>query len=93
MKTETEPLNQTQVLLRIAQAILDSTTPAKGSNTDWGKVSKLCPKCGETKKVDPDFGTVNKRGVIRAQSWCKHCRATTNYYDSPRVNDSKNRKR
>lgn len=62
---------------------------AESDETDWKEVQKTCPKCGRVKFVLPDFGVVNKRGVIRPQPWCKSCRATTNYHSVPRKNRTK----
>jgi hypothetical protein len=56
----------------------------------WKTERKVCPHCGETKVVDPDFGVRNVRGVERPQPWCRNCRATTNYHNLPRKNRSVN---
>jgi hypothetical protein len=56
------------------------------SKTDWTKVRKMCPQCGKSKFVEPDFGVRPVRDTFRAQSWCRNCRATTNYHARPRRN-------
>lgn len=53
---------------------------------DWTTVERTCPKCGRVGKVDPDFGVKMYRGEPHPQSWCKDCRAGTNYHARPRVN-------
>jgi hypothetical protein len=54
----------------------------------WKKTDKTCPNCGETKRVDPDFGVRVVRDVERAQPWCRECRNKTNYHNRPRKNRS-----
>jgi hypothetical protein len=61
----------------------------QAGDTDWAKVVKVCPKCGEEKPVNPDFGTATKRDVVRAQSWCRTCRARTPYETRARKYRSK----
>ena len=36
-----------------------------------------CPRCGHTGPIDRDFGTRRVNGEVRAQSWCRNCRAET----------------
>lgn len=57
--------------------------PAKISAM-WKDETKVCPACGKKKKIDPDFGVVIARGLQKPQSWCRQCRASTNYYNQPR---------
>lgn len=47
---------------------------------EWFNVFKVCPHCGEEKNVGRDFGTVIRRGRETAASWCKKCRANSNYH-------------
>ncbi len=62
-----------------------SATPPPRPARDWTRETKRCPKCGETKVVDPGFGITSDRdGSVRAQSWCHDCRSKTNYHDRPR---------
>jgi len=56
----------------------------------WRKVEHTCPNCGFVGKVSPYFGIKTVRGVVRSQSWCVHCRSTTNYYLRERKNRTKN---
>jgi hypothetical protein len=58
-------------------------TPA--GETDWTNVFHTCPKCKHHGPVLPDFGLRPVRGIVRKQSWCHNCRATTNYYKKPVV--------
>jgi hypothetical protein len=76
------------------QAFLAGFRAARGLTTsepvpetkDWTKIQAVCPHCGKTKFVLPDFGVRNDRVRKREsrQPWCKQCRATTNYYKKPR---------
>lgn len=91
-----KPLTSTELLKMLAQALAQETgavvTPkrVKGASinavgsVDWTKVKHTCPKCSHTGPVDPDFGVKLVRGIARSQSWCKNCRATTNYYGKAR---------
>jgi hypothetical protein len=57
---------------------------------DIGAV-KPCPHCSRPNlTVGSDFGTTIKRGVEVIQSWCRRCRAETNYNGRPRKNRTKN---
>lgn len=40
-------------------------------------VRASCPRCGHCGPVDRDFGTRRVNGEVRAQSWCRGCRAET----------------
>jgi hypothetical protein len=72
---------------RALQVVADPDEPdeAPPAETDWTKVTKPCPHCHEVKAIVPGFGLVPKRGVIKPQSWCKDCRAGTNYNKMPRT--------
>jgi hypothetical protein len=75
------------VRLVLAQALVKRPTPMKPAvPTDWTTVPRVCPKCGYSGRVLPDFGPINRRGVIGAQSWCRKCRSSTHYYNRPRKN-------
>ena len=50
---------------------------------------KFCPHCATVKPIR-EYGVRVVRGVIQIQSWCKRCRATTNYHNKPRRNRSVN---
>jgi hypothetical protein len=56
----------------------------------WKNERKVCPHCGRSKVVDPDFGVRVVRGVERPQPWCRACRSGTNYHNRPRKNRSVN---
>lgn len=56
----------------------------------WKTVKKVCPRCGDKKCVDPDFGVRFVKGVQRAQPYCRKCRSNLNYYNMPRKNRSRN---
>jgi transposase-like protein len=58
--------------------------------TNWAKVETRCPKCGHEGPVDPDFGVRMVRGIVRKQSYCARCRATTNYHTRPRKYGQRN---
>jgi hypothetical protein len=45
---------------------------------------KVCPNDGLTKDMVKDFGARAIRGVYYVHSWCRACRATTNYNARPR---------
>lgn len=51
---------------------------------DWRTCPRKCPKCGFEGFVIPDFGVRIKNGIEKKQSWCKTCRAGTNYHAQPR---------
>lgn len=53
-------------------------------NARWKDVITTCTKCGKIGRVDPDFGVRVVRGLEHKQSWCKECRAATNYYRTTR---------
>lgn len=72
-------------LLRVAVGKLERPRRASKIVGDWSKEIRTCPKCEHQGPVDPDFGTKLVRGIVRAQSWCKSCRASTSYYNKPRV--------
>lgn len=42
-----------------------------------GYEKKECPKCGEEKNVDDEFGYRQSKGKIIAQSWCASCRGVS----------------
>ncbi len=58
-------------------------------DAEWKGKTKLCPKCGDTKKILPDFGLVTKRGIRSPQGWCRQCRNENHYYDKPRKYQTK----
>lgn len=55
----------------------------------WNK-TKVCPHCGDTKKVGDGFGIKTLRNKRYAHSWCYQCRSTTSYNNKPRTYNSKN---
>lgn len=81
-----------ELLVMLAQELLarkdagKEDKPKKQPVADWTKERRTCPKCGHEGPVDPDFGVKVRRGLVHAQSWCKKCRASTNYYHRPRRN-------
>lgn len=73
-------------LLALVKRLLRERRPPKPDATDWTKMKRTCPRCGRTGKVATDFGTkTGRRGNVTAQSWCRRCRAQTNYHARPRT--------
>lgn len=84
------------VLDQLGQLLVERAREAKRASgppaePDWKRVEKKCKHCGETKKVDPDFGLIKgPRGTSRyPQGWCRECRASTNYRNRPRAYETK----
>ena len=71
--------------LELLVARLEKERPKKGE-PNWEKEVRTCPSCGHEGIVAEDFGTLLKRGIRRAQSWCRSCRNNTHYHDRPRKN-------
>ncbi len=59
----------------------------KPSAVDYEGKTKICPLCEKTKLIIPDFGLKKEsvRGTVYVQSWCRECRAGTNYHNRDRV--------
>jgi hypothetical protein len=69
----------------LAKLVKEMKAAAAKTPPDWKKMERTCPKCGKKGTIDPDFGVRVVRGVERHQSWCKECRANTDYTKKPRV--------
>jgi hypothetical protein len=89
MATKKELLQQMFELFShgdLMQLVAEAKAEKQQKPVDWHTERKACPRCGHEGPVEADFGTKVIRGVRRAQSWCRTCRATTHYYDKPRKN-------
>jgi hypothetical protein len=76
------------VVLKLIEAELARRMqpPAASRSTAPGPTpvgTKWCPHCEKYKPLS-EFGPRRDRGEIKRQSWCKTCRATTNYHALPR---------
>jgi hypothetical protein len=58
--------------------------------TFWEGKRRECPKCGKSKLMVEEFSAKPMRGVYYVQSWCRTCRATTNYNNRPRKYQTRN---
>lgn len=63
----------------------------------WKTEFRRCPSCKKRKVVwnggdasVEEIGVRRLRGVQHVQSWCRKCRAGTNYHNRPRKNHSVN---
>jgi len=91
--TAVEPIQAPRVaegagayLVQVRATSGKSRGPRVEPSPKWDGVKKKCPHCTKTKLVNPDFGVVIRRGIEGPASWCKACRAATNYRALPRKN-------
>ena len=83
-RTELEKLSPTELMAIAERKAVRVASERTEKPKDWSKETHTCPNCGETKPVLPDFGVKVVRGKERKHSWCRRCRATTNYYQAKR---------
>lgn len=96
-----EKVEEPAATRRRRRATASDKTPSS-DDTDWRTVISRCgnKNCTHGRggnsyegPVEPDFGVRVVRGVVRKQSWCKRCRAETQYAQKPRKNFSKHNPR
>ena len=74
----------------VKAALRDAATVIPDPEVPQKEVDKLaakdkeCPHCGKVKNVGRDFGIRYSRGIPGPHSWCRQCRANTNYRALPR---------
>lgn len=62
----------------------------EGWEKHYRNARRVCPHCLTSKLTVKDFGARPIRGIYYVHSWCRECRATTNYNARPRKYHTRN---